>query len=172
MHTRPTLLNSCARATTAAEARFRIDIPIAPSRATRVVALDQESADVVRRVSERSWATARFYVWDGAPISVNGNGASPDALRIQAMDGSAVTLGDELDGVDAAVMVASTDEGAAAASSIGLACTLRGIMTAGLVLSDSSRVSAALSALRPHARVLMVPAEEEDLVQLLTALRA
>jgi hypothetical protein len=170
MKTRPTLLNSCARATSAAEARFRIDIEIAPSRATRVVALDQDSTAVVRRVSEMSWATARFYVWEGVPISANG--VSADALELRAMDGSTVTLGEELAGVDAAVMVASTDEGAEAASSIGLACSLRGIMTAGLVLSDSSRVSAALSALRPHARVLMVPAEEDDLVQLLTALRA
>jgi hypothetical protein len=172
MHTHPTLLNSCASAATAAEARFRIDAPIAPSRATRIVALDEEAAEVVRRVAEQPWATARFFTREESVDTVDGAGASPDDLRMRAMDGSVVTLGEELAGVDAAVMVAATDEGAAAASSIGLACTLRGIMTAGLVLSDGARVSAALSALRPHARVLMVPAEEDDLVHLLTALRA
>jgi hypothetical protein len=69
-------------------------------------------------------------------------------------------------------MVAASDAGAAAAESIGRACTSRGIMTAGLILGDDAHVSRALAALRPHARVLIVPAEEDDLVQLLTALRA
>ena len=47
------LLSSCARAATAAEARFRIDRPIAPSRAGRVVALDEPAAEVAR-VGRRS----------------------------------------------------------------------------------------------------------------------
>ena len=49
---------------------------------------------------------------------------------------------------------------------------LWGITTAGLVLGAGSSVAAALTALRPYARVLLVPAEPEDLVQLLTAWRA
>jgi hypothetical protein len=170
--TRPTLLNSCASAATAVEAGFRIDAPIAPSRATRIVALDPEAATVVRRVAQRPWATARFFAWDGSTDSVNGHHGSENGLRLQTMDGSLVLLGAELSGVDVAVMVAAGDEGATAAAAIGRACTSRGIMTAGLVLSDGPQVGRALSALRPHARVLMVPAEEDDLVQLLTALRA
>jgi hypothetical protein len=169
---RPTLLNSCASAATAAEARFRIDVPIAPARASRVVALDEGAAQVVRRVAEQPWATARFYTCDGTSSATNGNGASADRLPLRTMDGSTALLAEELAGVDVAVMVASTDEGASAAGTIGGACTARGIMTAGLVLADGSQVGAALSALRPHARVLLVPAEEDDLVQLLTALRA
>ncbi len=168
---RPTLLSSCAKAATAAEARFRIDYPLAPSRATRVVALDEEAGGVVRRVAEQPWATARFYSWHASDDPDLQTG-SPDDLGLRRMDGSVAVLGEELADVDAVVMVASTDGGAAAASSIGLACTLRGIMTAGLVLSDGSRVSSALSALRPHARVLMVPGDEDDLFQLLTAIRA
>ena len=39
--TRPTLLGSCARAATAAEARFRIDRPIG-GRSAVIVALDDE----------------------------------------------------------------------------------------------------------------------------------
>ncbi len=170
METRPTLLHSCARAATAAEARFRIDAPIAPSRATRIVALDAAATAVVRNVAEHRWATAQFFAVDGSPGSVNGNHRA--GLRLRAMDGSTVLLGDVLAGVDVAVMVAANDEGAPAAESIGKACTDRGIMTAGLALSDGSQVGRALSALRPHARVLMVPSEEDDLVQLLTALRA
>ena len=49
---RPVLLNSCARAATAEEARFRIDRPIGGRRAV-VVALDDEAADIVDRTKER-----------------------------------------------------------------------------------------------------------------------
>lgn len=159
-------------AATAAEARFRIDVPIAPSRASRVVALDQEAATVVRQVATQPWASASFFVYDDSPGSANGHGSSADSLKLRTMDGSVVMLGETLAGVDVAVMVAADDVGAVAAQSIGAACTARGIMTAGLVLSDGPHVGRALSALRPHARVLLVPAEPDDLVQLLTALRA
>lgn len=172
MQTRPTLLHSCARAATAAEARFRIDVPIAPSRATRIIALDEWSAVVVGHVAEQAWATARFFTWDDSPGSADSHGQDVEALMLRSMDGEVVRLGETLAGVDVAVMVASGDEGAAAAESIGRACSARGIMTAGLILSDDAHVNRALAALRPHARVLMVPAEEDDLVQLLTALRA
>ena len=39
------LPSSCARAASAEESRFRIDRPIAPSRAGRVVALDARAAE-------------------------------------------------------------------------------------------------------------------------------
>ncbi len=172
MELRQTLLHSCAKAATAAEARFRIDVPIAPSRATRIIALDEWSAVVVGHVAEQTWATARFFTWDDSLASASGRGQDVDGPMLRSMEGQVVPLGETLAGVDVAVMVASGDEGAAAAESIGRACSARGIMTAGLILSDDEHVSRALAALRPHARVLMVPAEEDDLVQLLTALRA
>jgi len=172
MQTRPTLLHSCARAATAAEARFRIDVPIAPSRATRIIALDAWAAVVVGHVAEQTWATARFFTLDDTAGPADGHGQAADALRLRSMEGRVVLLGETLSGVDVAVMVAAGDEGATAAESIGRACTARGIMTAGLILGDDAHVSRALAALRPHARVLMVPAEDDDLVQLLTALRA
>ncbi|MGH3366544.1 MAG: hypothetical protein ACRDOY_05020 [Nocardioidaceae bacterium] len=172
MLTRPTLLHSCARAATAAEARFRIDVPIAPARASRIIALDEVAAVVVRHVAAQAWATARFFTWDGSPGSANGDGQGADALTLRSMEGRVVLLGETLAGVDVAVMVAAGDVGADAAERIGRACTARGIMTAGLILSDDAHLSRALAALRPHARVLIVPAEQDDLVQLLTALRA
>lgn len=155
-------------------------MPIAPSRATRVIALDDAAADVVRRVAEGSWNTARFY------SCLPGNGGdgpegtdSVAGLRLLTTDGNpgnTVPLVGELEGVDATVMVATSDAGAEAASTIGAACTVRGISTAGLILVEGALVSSpvgdALSALRPHARVLLVPADEEDLVELLRAIRA
>jgi S1-C subfamily serine protease len=168
---RPILLNSCARAATAAEARFRIDAPIAPNRGTRVVALDRGAEQVVRRVAEERWLGARFFTsrFTG-PLATN-NGDVADIV-LTATDGSQSRLSAELDGADVAVMVATADDGAEAACAIGDACMLRGIMTAGLVLAAGSDARATVSALRPYARVLMVTQDEHDLSEVLTALRA
>lgn len=169
---RPILLNSCAKAATAAEARFRIDVPLVPSRATRVIALDPRAGAAVREVAEMPWASTRFFTVEPGVAGVPAHGVAPDDLVLRTGDGGTSLLGEELADVDAVVMVAASDEGAAAASSIGLACTLRGVMTAGLVLVDVADVGGALTALRPYARVLMVPAEADDLAQLLMAIRA
>jgi hypothetical protein len=46
-------------------------------------------------------------------------------------------------------------------------------MTPGLVLLDEGDLeSSALTAISPHRRLLLVPADQEDLFQLLTAIRA
>ncbi|WP_291413649.1 hypothetical protein [Actinophytocola sp.] len=178
---KPILLNSCAKAATAKEARFRINAPIAPARATRVVALDAAAAPVVRRVAEQEWADARFFT--ARPPRGNGAGHLADLVLV-GTDGTESRLSDVLTGADVAVMVATDDDGAEAASAIGDACTLRGIMTAGLVLaaghggaggpgySVDGHAGAAVSALRPHARVIMVTYDEHDVSEVLTALRA
>jgi hypothetical protein len=145
---RPILLNSCGRAATAEEARFRIDRPIA-GRSALVVALDDEAADVVDRLAARPWQGARFF-----------NAAE------------AARLADELADADVAIMIATAGADADAASAIAQACAERGIMTAGLILGDRLEVAAAVSALRPFARNLMVTADEEDVAEVLTALRA
>lgn len=173
---RPILLNSCARAATAAEARFRINAPIAPARATRVVALDHLAEAVVRRVAEQPWADARFFGCT-APVETPanngsaGNGNVADIVLL-ATDGSESHLSEVLTGADVAVMVAMSNDGATVASAIGNACTQRGIMTAGLVLAGGHDAGAAVSALRPHAGVIMVTYDEHDVSELLTALRA
>ncbi|MCE7006973.1 hypothetical protein LWC34_29705 [Kibdelosporangium philippinense] len=167
---KPILLNSCARAATTAEARFRIDAPIAPARATRVIALDHRAEAVVHRVAGQPWADARFFTCK----SPAGNGSSSNVadLVLISSDGSESRLSEVLTGADVVVMVATENDGATAASAIGDACTLRGIMTAGLVLAGSHDAGAAVSALRPHARVIMVTYDEHDVSEVLTALRA
>jgi hypothetical protein len=71
------------------------------------------------------------------------------------------------------VLIAMEDGGSSGcAAAIGKACAQRGIMTAGLVIGDGYRHGAALAALRPHARVLLPSADETDVSELLTALRA
>ena len=164
-----TSLSSCARAATAAEARFRIDAPV-ETRNARVVALDEPAAQALRSVATREWAGARFYVCE--PVSVGGGplGGGPGDFLLRGIDGTPAVLGTELDGAHVVVMVATQDSGAGCAYAIGRACWERAVMTAGLVLGDGSQ-DAAVAALRPHARVLLPTADESDLVELLTALR-
>jgi hypothetical protein len=174
----PILRNSCAEATSASETRFRIDAPIVPTRATRIVALDSGAAAVVRRVAAQQWAGARFFTCDapgasrtGSNGNGNGSGNGRVGLGLRGLDGTPAHLAAELAGADVAVVVATADDGAAAASAIGQACTARGIMTAGLILGEDRDVADAVSALRPHVRVLMVSADEDDVSEVLTALR-
>jgi hypothetical protein len=145
---RPILSNSCARAATAAEARFRIYRPIG-GRAALVVALDDAAAGVVERVAEQPWRGARF---------------------LRATAGTAIEA--EVADTDLAIMVATRDADGDLASAIARACTERGIMTAGLILGARLDVTAAVSALRPYARNLMVTEDEDDVAEVLTALRA
>lgn len=162
------LPSSCARAASAEESRFRIDRPVAPSRAGRVVALDAGAADVVARAAQLSWAHARFYVCESS-------GTDVDQLVLRGVDGGPATLADELASASVVVMVATSDAGADAAHALGRACWERGVQTAGLVLGDGvhtgTAASAAVAALRPHARVLLPTASEDDVVDVLTALR-
>jgi hypothetical protein len=143
--TRPILANSCARAATAEEARFRIDRPIA-GRSAVVVALDDEAATVVDRVAVKPWRGARFLRGSDEPV--------------------------DLEDVDVVVMIATADADADTAGALAEACFERGIMTAGLILGDGADVAAAVSALRPYARNLMVTEDEDDVAEVLTALRA
>lgn len=162
MNATPILANSCARAATAAEARYRIDAPIVPSRGARVIALDDGAATIAARVAGQQWASARFLVCE----------AGPDALQLRGIGGPCADLAEHLDGADVVVMIATQDAGAACAYEIGRACWERSIMTAGIVLGDGSDAEHAVAALRPHARVLLPSGDESDVVELLTALRA
>jgi hypothetical protein len=159
----PILHSSCARAATAAEARYRVDAPIAPARGARIIALDGRAAGVASRVAGESWSNARFFVCEGGEA---------ERLRLKGIGGSEAELVEQLVDADVVVMVASEDADAACAYAIGKACWQRSIMTAGIVLGDGHGTDDAVAALRPHARVLLPSADESDVVELLTALRA
>ncbi|MHA6622819.1 hypothetical protein [Pseudonocardia sp. DLS-67] len=158
----PSLPGSCARAATAAEARFRIQRPVAPARAPRIIALDGGAVEIVRRTATLRWANARFYACE----------PTGGTLELRSIEGRPATLADELASADVVVMIATDDGGAGCAYTIGKACWQRSIMTAGLVVSDDDAADRAVAALRPHARVLLPGADESDVVELLTALRA
>jgi hypothetical protein len=157
-------MSECARAASAAESRFRIDRPIAPARAPRIIALDEGAAGVARRVAaQHGWANARFFVCEGG---------STGGLLLRDIDGRPTLLDDALARADAVFLVATEDSGARFARTIGRACFERGVMTAGFVLGDGYEADDAVAALRPHTRVLLPTADESDVVEVLTALRA
>ena len=90
-------------------------------------------------------------------------------LMLTSVDGGQVRLSEELGDADFVMMVATANDGAAAASSIGVACALRGIMTAAVVLGVGHTVDTAVSALRPYARVLLVSRDERDVAEVMSA---
>lgn len=168
---RPTLLNSSARAATAAEARYRINAPIVASRESRIVGLDEQAGGIVRRVADLPWSAGAHFLTYGSPKSVAGMEDSPVDATLRTPDGSETLLSDELADADVAVMLATSNDGAQAASIIGRACFMRGITTAGLVVAEGGAADEAVAALRPHAMVLVVTKDEEDVPEMLTALR-
>jgi hypothetical protein len=148
--TRPILLNSCALAATAAEARYRINPTTPrPPRSSRIVGLDSGAFDVVQELARQPWNDAHFI-------------GRPDLVRFD----------EELTGADFVLMIATANDGAAAASAIGDACARRGIMTAGVVLNGSAATDAAVAALRPHARVLVVTEDRQDIAEIMSAVGA
>lgn len=169
---RPTLLNSSAAAATAAEAAFRIDAPPPPPRSARVIALDPGASDVIRRVAQQSWGASHFLSYrPGSPVLTAG-GDLPDVVLYGADGSTSRQFSQETDGADMVFMVATADDGAQAAAAIGEACWYRGITTGGVVFGDEANVRSAVAALRPHARVLLVTQDEDDVAAVLTALRA
>ena len=171
MVTRPTLLNSCAWAATAAEARYRINAAPQTPRASRVVALDAGAANAVRELADQPWRGTRFLSYDA-----NAKGEPPPDgeladIVLEAPDGR-VRLSEELIDADFMLMIATAGSGAAAATAIGNACALRGIMTAGVILGREHDVDAAVIALRPHARVLLVTNDKDDVAEIMSAVGA
>ena len=168
---RVTLLpTSSARAHTAAEAKFRITYPLAPARAVRVIALDSGAEAIVRRAAAMPWHSASFFT-AGTSWSREVFEGGPGEVILHDLDGASASLNELLTDIDATIMVATADTGTEAASAIGSACAIRGIMTAGLVFGRSTS-SMTVSALRPYARVLVVSNDESDLEAILIAMRA
>lgn len=173
--TRPTLLNSCASAATAGEARFRINAAPQAPRATRVVSLDAGAAAVVRELVDQPWRGTRFLRYDAskreadAAAEVDAGGLAD--IMLDAEDGR-VRLSHELIDADFMLMIATAGDGAPAATAIGNACALRGIMTAGVILGREHDVDNAVTALRPHARVLLVTNDKNDVAEIMSAVGA
>jgi hypothetical protein len=164
-----------ARATSAAEARYRIDAPNSQPRAVKVIALDAASERVVKRIAQGPWRRATFFT------SLTGDGAPRGrAWSMQAwlgdVAGRAMDLLEEIASADLIVMVTAAGGSPPAASVIGEACALNRVMTTALIVDAKGQSDAALSrtlaALRPYASMLVVADGEDYIEAMLQALRA
>ena len=170
------MLSESARVTTAAESKFRIDYPNSKPRATKVIALDPPSEAVVKRLAQGKWQQASFFTslkFDGAPRS--GEGWSMKAW-LSDLAGRTKDLIDEVASADLVVMVASAGTKPKAASVIAEACSVRKVMTTALVIDSQAKsdddLSKTLSALRPHAAMLVIASNDDYIDEMLAALRA
>jgi hypothetical protein len=170
MQRQPTLLSSCARAATAAEARFRISSPEFASRSSLVIALDERAAELARSLAAQPWHGGRFLEF-GELIPAGGRGDKSADAVLRAADGTSTLLSSELDGADIAVMLATPGTRAQAASTVGDACAARWIMSAGLVVAAPGEAEDVVAALRPNAMVLVHLRSSQDIAEILTALR-
>jgi hypothetical protein len=161
----PTLASSCARAATAAEARFRIDYPDLSRRDCRVIALDERTAGLARDLAA---ATGR---WRGGHFLAFGSVLPGGDARLRTAAGDEVLLSSELAGADMVVMLAGAGASSEAAAVIGDACAARFIMSAGLVVPGGGAVDEVVSALRPNAMVLVILQDGDDVAEVLSALR-
>ena len=165
-----------ARMSSAAEAKFRINAPNSQARAIKVIALDAPSERIVKELAASPWQRAAFLTasaFSGAPqkgerFSMGG--------WLNDLAGRTKNLVDEVETADLVVMVATAGENAAAASLIGEACSVKRVMTTALILggagASDETLSKMLSALRPHAMMLVISSADEYVKDMLTALRA
>ena len=170
------MLSESARVTTAAEAKFRIDYPNSKPRAVKVIALDPASELVVKRLAEGKWQSASFFTslkFDGAPRG--GEGWSMKAW-LSDLAGRTKDLIDEVASADLVVMVASAGTKPNAAAVIAEACNVRKVMTTALIIDTQVKsdddLSKTLSALRPHAAMLVIAGNDDYIDEMLVALRA
>ena len=165
-----------ARMSSAAEAKFRINRPNSQPRAVKVIALDAPSERVIKELAAGSWQRASFLTasaFSGAPRA-----GEPFSMGgwLNDLAGRTKDLVDEVNAADLVVMVATAGENAAAAGLIGEACNVKHVMTTALILgaaaSSDETLSKMLSALRPHAMMLVISSADEYIEDMLTALRA
>jgi hypothetical protein len=165
-----------ARVTTAEQSRFRINDPNAKPRAVKVIALDRKAEPVVKRLSELKWNGATFF-------TACAFAAQPQAGKDFSMSGWLADLAgrsrdlvNEVNAADLVVMVATAGESVAAASIIGEACSLKRVMTTGLIVGGATAsdeaLSKTLSQLRPWSLMLVIANADDYIEDMLTALRA
>ena len=170
------MVSESARMTTAEEARFRIDYPNSKPRAVKVIALDEPSEEVVKRLAQGKWQQATFLTalkFDGAPRS--GEGWTMKAW-LSDLAGRTKDLIDEVATADLVVMVSSAGTNAEAAAVIAEACSVRKVMTTALIIGSESKsdeeLSKTLASLRPYASMLVIASNDDYIEEMLVALRA
>jgi hypothetical protein len=139
------VITESARMSSAAEARFRIEVPQPTARAITVIPLDPGSERLVATLAERVWSGVTF-----RPSST-----TADQLR-------------DVLATDLVVMVATAGTDAGSAAIIGEACSRQRIPTATCVIRGASASDAALSRTLAQVRpwsLMVVIAGDHDYVE-------
>lgn len=159
-----------ARATSAAEARFRVQAPNSAPRRVSVVALDAAGAALAADLAALSWTGARF-LHCRTPTA---GGERLDAF-LADLAGTTRRLLEVVEASDLVVMLAGGPEGEVAAAAIGEAAAARRVTAVGIVLAggaDGAALARTLGVLRPHVGMLVVAEDRDYAAAMLEALRA
>ena len=109
------MLSECARATSAEEARFRVDYPNSAPRRIEIIALDKLAEGVVRRLAGGEWNSATF-------MTAVKDGASADTDWLSDLAGQALSLLDQMSAADHVVTVSTAGESAEGTAIIADVC--------------------------------------------------
>src|SRR5215813_4762205 len=99
------MVGGCARATTAAEAKFRIDAPNSQPRNVKVIALDTRSERVAKHLAARQWSRAAFFTASAFTTPRDAQRFSMDGW-LKDLAGRTKNLVDEIATADLVVMIA------------------------------------------------------------------
>lgn len=153
-----------ARATTAAESRFRIANPNSVPRTTAIVPLDVAAAATLSELRGGPWQRAIFVELDQGGDWIAQLPTRTRALVAAITEASLVLL------------VATAGADARAAAVVAEAAQAQGRMIAAVVLdsgdADPAALERSLAALRPHAGMLVLADGTDYVAALLEALRA
>ncbi|WP_270933647.1 hypothetical protein [Falsiroseomonas oryzae] len=161
-----------ARASTAAEARFRVQAPNSVPRSVVVVALDGPGADAAADLAARAWRGAAFWhARDFAPAQ-----ASRLEGFLADLAGCTQRLVEVVEAADLVVLLTGPagTEGAALPA-IAEAAAARRVTVIGVVVASepgASALSRSLAALRPHVAMLVRAQDPDYAAAMLEALRA
>jgi hypothetical protein len=157
------MLSESARMSSSGEARFRIQSSNSQPRSIKVIALDELSEEVLRRLAERSWNRATFL------------SASTEEL-LTDLAGSPRTMNEEIDEADLVIMITTAGGIARAVTSIGSACSLSRVNAAAFISGAASASDAAISKtlaqLRPWSLMVVIAGADDYIEDMLVALRA
>jgi|SRR5688572_17048278 len=147
------MISESARATSASEARFRIEPGALVARRVRVVALDADSDPLVEKLSRGQWGSVTF-------------------VRHAELTKRAP---DEIATADMVVMVVSAGSDAAAAVPIGCACSDMRTHTATFIvrsaLVSDEALSRTLATVRPWSLMVVVANDEAYVEDVLRSFR-
>jgi hypothetical protein len=167
------VLAESARASSAAELRFRVQAPNSRPRATTLVALDAAAEVVLARLSQGSWNRATF-VRNLVPEPPDNDGPPSDGW-ITDLGDRQIRLRDQVDASDLVIMLAGAGGDAPGAAAIGRACSRVRVPTTALIVgadgASDRALAKTLAQLRPWSLMMVIANNDDYVADMMTALR-